>query len=133
MQTLLIDDDPTVIFLVKRLFQRENLPDALTTFTSPSKALAFLQQQVPLGFVPQVILLDLNMPGLSGWDFLEALHPLHAQLRGQCLLYILTSSLAPTDLSRAHDNPLVAGLLHKPLDHHDIQTIQAQVLALGLA
>jgi CheY-like chemotaxis protein len=132
MHTLLVDDDPTVIFLVKRLFQHEGLPDALTTFLSPVEALTFLRKQAPLGALPQVILLDLNMPVINGWEFLEALKPLEEQLRDQCLVYILTSSLAPTDTSRAKNNPLVAGLLHKPLDRHEIQAIQARVSEQGL-
>lgn len=133
MQTLLVDDDPTVIFLVKRLLDYEGLPDALTTFLSPVEALAFLQQQVPAGALPQVILLDLNMPLLNGWEFVEALKPLEEMLRGQCLLYILTSSLAPTDARRAEDNPLVTGLLHKPLGRQQIQAIRARVQGQGVA
>jgi CheY-like chemotaxis protein len=132
MRTLLVDDDPTVIFLVKRLFKHEGFPEALTTFLSPVEALTFLQKQAPLGGLPQVILLDLNMPILNGWEFLDALQPLQEQLRDKCLVYILTSSLAPTDTSQANNNPLVAGLLHKPLDRYEIQAIQAQVLEQGL-
>ena len=133
MQTLLVDDDPTVIFLVKRLFQHEGLPDALTTFVSPVEALTFLRQQAPLDALPQVILLDLNMPVLNGWEFLEAIQPLEEQLRNQCLVYILTSSLAPSDTNRAQNNPLVTGLLQKPLDRSEIQAIQARVSDQGLA
>lgn len=132
MQTLLVDDDPTVIFLVKRLFQHEGLHDALTTFLSPVEALTFLREQAPLGALPQVILLDLNMPVLNGWEFLDALQPLEEQLRDQSLVYILTSSLASTDTRRAQSNNLVAGLLHKPLDRYEIQAIQARVLEQGL-
>ncbi len=133
MRTLLVDDDPTVIFLVKRLFQYEGLPDVLTTFVSPVEALTFLRKQALLDALPQVILLDLNMPVLNGWEFLDALQPIEAQLREQSLVYILTSSLAPTDAKRATTNSLVAGLLHKPLDRHEIQTIQTRVSEQGLA
>ncbi|MVN78006.1 response regulator [Hymenobacter sp. HMF4947] len=126
MQTILIDDDPTGVFLVKRLFQRAGLPDCLTTFLLPAEALAFLQQ-APTEALPEVILLDLNMPLLSGWDVLEALKPQQEELKQRCSIYILTSSLAPADVARAKDNPLVVALLHKPLDYQKIQDIQARL------
>lgn len=66
------------------------------------------------------------MPLMSGWDVLEALQPLQPHLLGCCAVYILTSSLAPADTNRAREYPLVAGLLHKPLDQDKIQAIQAR-------
>jgi CheY-like chemotaxis protein len=126
MKTVLIDDDATTVFLTRRLFQREGLGEHLTAFVYPEEAVAFLQQQALSGTLPQVILLDLNMPLMSGWDVLEALKPLESQLRGHCAIYILTSSVAPADRKRAREYPLVAGLLHKPLDRAEIQVIHAQ-------
>lgn len=131
MRTVLIDDDATGVFLTKRLFQREGLDEALTTFVSPVEAVAFLREQAVGGTLPQVILLDLNMPLMSGWDVLEALQPLQPHLLGRCAVYILTSSLAPADRNRAREYPLVAGLLHKPLDQDKIQAIQACMLKSG--
>ena len=131
MKTLLIDDDPTIAFFTERLFQRAGLAEDLTSFQSPGDAVRFLEQQVQAGAPPQVILLDLNMPLMSGWDVLEALKPLEAQLAGRCSVYILTSSLAPFDTARAQQYPLVERLLHKPLDQSELHTIQAQAARLG--
>src|SRR6476646_7281007 len=105
MQTLLIDDDPTIAFFTERLFQRAGLAEPLTSFQSPSAAVGYLQAQVLAATPPRVILLDLNMPLMSGWDVLEALRPLEAALLGRCSVYILTSSLAPHDAVRARQYP----------------------------
>lgn len=126
MDTLLIDDDVIGIFLTERLLQKENFSSKIVSFTSADAALTFLNQ-APATDYPRVIFLDLNMPLVDGWDFLEALRPLEAQLLGRCRIYILTSSLAHSDTSRVKDYPLVWGLIHKPIDQLQIQSIQAQL------
>ena len=128
MHTLLIDDDPITIFLTERLLQHEGLSSTAASFQSPTEALAFLLRQIPAGLVPQVILLDLNMPEINGWDFLDILKRHEVQLQGQCIVYLLTSSMVPSDKARAQEYPLVAGLLLKPLDKHKIQQIRDHVL-----
>lgn len=128
MHTLLIDDDPITAFLTQRILVHEGLSDTAVSFQSPADALAFLLRQIPAGPVPQVILLDLNMPVVSGWDFLDPLKPHELQLQGQCIVYLLTSSMAPADKLRAKKYPLVAGVLLKPLDQRKIQQIRPHVL-----
>ena len=131
MHTLLVDDDPITTFLTERVLRHEGLSDTAASFQSPTEALAFLLRQIPAGLVPQVILLDLNMPLISGWDFLDLLKSYELQLQGHCIVYLLTSSMAPSDEIRAKDYPLVAGILHKPLNKHQIQQIRDHVLPAG--
>lgn len=128
MDILLIDDDSIGVFLTERLLKREDFAQSITSFSSAQDALTFLQTAEP-NSLPQLIFLDLNMPMMDGWEFLDALKPQQDQLLGRCHVYILTSSLAHSDSSRIREFPLVAGLIHKPLDAPQIQKVRNQVEA----
>ncbi|TGD79644.1 response regulator [Hymenobacter wooponensis] len=125
MHIVLIDDDSTSIFLMRLLLQRENFAETITTFQSATEALRFLEHAVPEQR-PQVILLDLNMPVMSGWDFLDSINGQASELLENCRVYILTSSLAYTDKLRAEENPFVTRLIHKPLDKAELAAIKAE-------
>jgi len=123
MQILLVDDDPISVFLTEQLFKRHGSAVTLRSFLAASDALIFLRQQLLAGSAPDIIVLDLNMPLLNGWDFLDALQPHEAQLRHECAIYILTSSFASIDTVRVCQYPLVTELFHKPLDSSAIHII----------
>ena len=128
MDTLLIDDDAIGIFLTERLLKREEFSEDIVSLSSAEAALALLQKAAPEE-LPQVIFLDLNMPVMNGWEFLEALKPKEPELLGYCHIYILTSSLSHSDTVRASEFPLVSGFVNKPLDTAQIQAVRAQVAA----
>jgi CheY-like chemotaxis protein len=129
MQTLLIDDDSISLFLTEKLFQQAGLSQGLRSFQLPEQALGYVQQALAQQHeLPEVILLDLNMPVLSGWNFLAALQPYEAQLAGRCFIYMLTSSLSPLDKARSKEIALVTGFIHKPLDSVQLQAIHTHLL-----
>ena len=126
MKTYLIDDDHISIFITAQTLRLENFSEDIHTFQSAEEALDKLEGAAGVKESPQVIFLDLNMPGMNGWDFLEALKPHESRLAEKCRIYILTSSLDFTDTLRIKDYPLVTDLLHKPIGPEDIQVILAE-------
>jgi CheY-like chemotaxis protein len=126
MKTYLIDDDDLSLFLARHLLQSENFASSICSFQSAEQALATLLADLAEA-LPKIIFLDLNMPLMNGWQFLEALTPYEQELRGRCHIYILTSSLALSDLEKSKHYQLVEGLIHKPLDRGELRAILAQL------
>ncbi|KAA9345607.1 response regulator [Adhaeribacter soli] len=123
MNVFLIDDDELSTFLTRHWLVREGLCEEVQTFISAEEALTSLEQ-CPDYLLPQVIFLDLNMPVMSGWEFLDALSPQAARLKSRTQIYILTSSLDLNDEMRSKDYDLVAAFIHKPIKSEDIQLIR---------
>jgi len=126
MNILLIDDNSTSVFLTEMMLKREGFSDSIRSFLAAEEALLYLKDLMPAR-APDVIFLDLNMPVMDGWEFLEALKPHEEELAARCRIYVLTSSLAPSDATRAKEYPLVSGLIHKPVDSQMLQVIRAEV------
>ncbi|KAA9339364.1 response regulator [Hymenobacter busanensis] len=125
MKTFLIDDDNLGNYLTEQLLRIEGFSNTIQTFESAQEALETLQQCATE--TPAVIFLDLNMPIMNGWQFLDALVPYESRLRGRCRIFVLTSSLALADMEKAKTYDLVAGLIHKPIDSEEIQAIRSQL------
>ena len=123
MLTYIIDDESISLFLTEQVLRQAGITSRIRPFAAAEEALHFLVSHLRTE-VPDVILLDLNMPMMNGWEFLEALAPHVAVLAGRCHIYILTSSLALTDTDRAKDFALVRGIIHKPLHEDEVQGIQ---------
>lgn len=83
-------------------------------FTSPEEGLSFIET-APTPSQPQYILLDINMPTMTGWEFLDEYEQLPAQLKQNYKVYILSSSIDERDMERARNNSNVQGYIVKPL------------------
>jgi CheY-like chemotaxis protein len=118
---LLVDDDSTNNFLNELLFRSLDVTDQLLVAESGSQALDLLAHQTePTG--PALILLDVNMPGMSGMQFLEAYQQLPAAQRTSTVVIMLTTTMDARDLARL-DELHIAGLVSKPLTKEKIDSI----------
>ncbi len=112
--TCIIDDDPIFIFTMKKLMELSQFTKEIVTYENGKDALEGftlkLQNDEPL---PDVILLDLNMPLLNGWEFLDELSKW--EIKQPILIYVVTSSIDPEDIERAKEYSLITHYLIKPI------------------
>ena len=109
---LLVDDDPIFLTLAELAIKKERASIEIFKAMNGEEAIAFLKSHSV-----DIIFLDLNMPVMNGWEFLEAL-PQVENKGGQ--IYVLTSSIDPSDQRKADENPYVTSMLEKPLDREKI-------------
>jgi len=122
MKIFIVDDDQISIFLTRRSFEMEGVEASIYAFLSAEDALGTLSKAI-LEDLPDIIFLDLNMPGVDGWGFLEVFEQLHISTIEKCRTYILTSSLDTSDIAKANENTLVKGFIHKPIGPEDIKVV----------
>ncbi|GAB3196138.1 CheY-like chemotaxis protein [Pontibacter aydingkolensis] len=127
MRIFLIDDDRLSIFLTESMLALEGFTHETKSFLSAAEALEALGSGGD-DAVPDLIFLDLNMPVMDGWGFLDALAAaqLNSKIKAKCSIYILTSSLDLADTLKTERYPLVSGLIHKPIKSEEIKFIFSQ-------
>ncbi|MBK5286485.1 MAG: response regulator [Bacteroidia bacterium] len=112
---LLIDDDPMANLNNERILAKSNLVEKIYTAESALEALELLELlQIKSGQFPDLILLDINMPNLNGWDFIEHYKMLEG-LKAKTKIILLAVNPDETDLQRANKIPEVAGFKMKPI------------------
>ena len=111
MKLFLIDDDTIQNHLVKMTIKKIDREIDLTFFSNPILALDFLSKISDIDSNPDIILLDLNMPELSGWQFLEQ----YAKFPITSKVAILSSTIDANDVEKSKTIPLVFHFCHKPL------------------
>lgn len=111
---LLVDDDPIFLTLAELAIKKERNHVEIFKAMNGEEAINFLKGQSV-----DVIFLDLNMPVMNGWEFLDVLPQIENWGKQ---VYVLTSSIDPSDQRKADENPLVTSMLEKPLDRDKISS-----------
>lgn len=124
---LLVDDDPDDNFLHQLVITESGLCDEVRVAESGLEALRYLTQPDQPDYLrPDAILLDINMPGMNGFEFLEQYHNLPDHLKSRVVVVMLTTSLNPTDQTRATQSAEVNLYQSKPLTQAMLQTLVDQ-------
>lgn len=122
--TLLVDDSYIDNLINRKILENSNFAEHITVIDSPQLAIQHIRDCVrtktPL---PQILFLDLRMPQMSGFDFLKALDEIDNLPVEEIKIYILSSSLDPTDLRKVEENKLVSRFIGKPLSQEILEDI----------
>ena len=122
----LIDDDELCNFLTDRILQSNNFCSETRSFTNAQDALTELEASSRKGMFPDFIFLDINMPVLDGWGFLNAYQNFPKEVKENCTLYILSSSVDEEDINKSKLHEDVQGFLSKPLKKMDLEIVKIQ-------
>jgi len=114
MKILLIDDDDIFNFVHKRIIERIESDAEVLVINTCKSALEYLSS--PGLIMPDYIFLDINMPEMSGFDFLDAAKSLSNAIISKMKVVFVTSSLNEADVVKAHSYPMVVGFQDKPLN-----------------
>ncbi|WP_299288556.1 response regulator [uncultured Mucilaginibacter sp.] len=109
-----VDDDPIYIQALKNLFTSWKILNPVLFFENGKEVLDFIRvKEAPA--LPDILLLDLNMPVMNGWAFMENFAPIATQLNKNISIYLVTSSIWEEDSKRAEKNPHIKELIVKPI------------------
>ena len=123
-RVFIIDDDPIHQRIAQIMISKHNLFDEYFSYTEAQKALDFLQENKKNGeTLPDVILLDLNMRVIDGWDFLETFETLVKEFEKNIRVFIVSSSVDEKDVLRSKSYVAVKGFISKPLSPDIIRSI----------
>jgi CheY-like chemotaxis protein len=123
IKLLIIDDDPVHHKLVELVIHQSALRIEYQSFFHASDGLAYILDNNDIISLPDLVLLDLDMPLISGWGFLELLEAMSPCLGKQIDIIILTSSISLADKEKASTYNCVKGFFSKPFNNQILQDI----------
>ena len=123
---MIVDDDPTSNILCQYVIRRFFPATEIKLFTRPEAALETIKEEQGKTDFATVLLLDINMPSMSGWDFLDLFKEFSEEIHKRFTIYILSSSVDERDKAKAKTNPFVLGFLRKPLTFDSIRRIVSE-------
>lgn len=123
---LCIDDDPITLLLIKMVITKTTFAKEIITAKSGEEAIQYFEnfEVIEAKNYPEVIFLDLNMPVMGGWEFLDNFTQKNLPIVFKnTKVYILSSSIDPLDIEKAKTYPIVIDFISKPITKEKLEKL----------
>lgn len=121
---MIIDDNNIDRYISSRLIVKNNFANKLLEYDSAVDALHYLKaNQHDIDSLPNIIFVDIYMPIMSGFEFMEAFNKLPLSLKTYCKVFIISSTIDELDISRVRIDPNVFGFQEKPITKKFLEKI----------
>lgn len=121
----IINDDGVYAFIVKKSIIKLSICNQVTTFINGEDAINSIKNN--LNNLPDIILLDINMPVMDGWEFLNEFEALNIEKK--IAIYLISAHISEEDNLKANNNVLISGVLEDPTETDTLLRITGNVLA----
>lgn len=120
INVILIDDSSFDLFIYEKLLIKSGITHSVKTFNSAREALKFLVSKE--SDLPEtVILLDLQMPDMNGFEFIDNFTLVSQSLKNKIKIFMLSSTIDSRDIDKAVSSPYIIDLLPKPLEINQLK------------
>lgn len=128
-RVLFVDDDPITLMLCKMVIKKASFSNEIVTAKNGQEALKYYDTLKVANSInkPQLIFLDLNMPVMDGWDFLEGFMADEYSDFHDSKVIILSSTIDPEDLEKSRKYPMVIEFLSKPISKEMLEYLKDKI------
>ncbi|WP_418262937.1 response regulator [Flavobacterium faecale] len=121
-----IDDDPIYKIIMKKIIDKSNLFSSIKVFSNGKEAIIALNESLNNNNnIPDLILLDIEMPIMDGWGFMKEVAKINPEQLRTISIYISSSSIATEDKEKAKNNKYILGYMSKPIKLEDLVLISS--------